>query len=114
MAFDVSTRQREIGIRMAVGAARGNVLRMVMRHGLALSVCGIGLGWLLNDGVVHLIGALFPEDFNNPKAGGFQVGFSNWSSAALLLAVLGLTTLAAYIPARRASGVDPNVALRCE
>jgi predicted permease len=115
VAFDVSTRTREIGIRMALGAARGKVLRMVLLHGLTLSVCGIGLGWLLNDGVVHLIGALFPENFNSqPKAGGFAVYFSNWSYAGLLLAVLSLTMLAAYIPARRASRVDPNVALRCE
>jgi predicted permease len=114
VAFDVSTRTREIGIRMALGAARGNVLRMVLRHGLALSVCGIGLGWLLNDGVVRLIGSLFPENFNNPNGGGLSVEFSDWSYAALLAAVLCLTMLAAYIPARRASRVDPNVALRCE
>ncbi len=69
VAFDVSTRTREIGIRMALGAARGSVLRMVLRHGLVLSVCGIGLGWLLNDRVVHLIGALFPENFNNLNQG---------------------------------------------
>ena len=46
VAHAVSQRTREIGIRMAVGARPGNVLRMVLRHGLLLSIAGIALGWL--------------------------------------------------------------------
>jgi putative ABC transport system permease protein len=113
VAYDVSTRTREIGIRMALGAARGSVSRMVLRQGLALAACGIGVGLLLNYGVAHSLMAL--GDFTQPGGvKGIDVEFSDLSYAALMLAVLGLTMLAAYIPARRAARVDPNVALRCE
>jgi putative ABC transport system permease protein len=113
IAYDVSTRTREIGIRMALGAARGSVLRMVLWHGLVLSVCGIGVGMLLNYGAGRLLVFAFRIN-QSDTADGWRFEFSNLSFALLLLAVLALTTLAAYIPARRAARVDPTVALRCE
>jgi ABC-type antimicrobial peptide transport system permease subunit len=113
VAYDVSTRTREIGIRMALGAARGKVLRMMLRQGLVPAAFGIGIGLLLNYGVARVLMTVFAPNIN-PKGGGAPLDFSHFSLAALVLAVLGLTVLAAYIPARRAARVDPNVALRCE
>ncbi len=113
VAYDVNTRTREIGIRMALGAAGGKVLRMVLRQGLAPAASGIGAGLLLNYGVARVLMAVFAPNIN-PKGGGAPLDFSYSSLAALVLAVLGLTVLAAYIPARRAARVDPNIALRCE
>jgi predicted permease len=102
MAYAVSTRTREIGIRMAVGANRGEVLRMVLRQGLALALSGLAVGLVLSAGVARVLRATFPGD--SPLA------------AYLLVtpAVLAVTMLAAYLPARRASRVDPMTALRDE
>ncbi len=112
VAYDVNTRTREIGIRMALGAPRGKVLRMVLRQGLALAACGIAVGLLLNYGAARLLISLFPANINT-NGGGVPIVFG-WPLRILALTVAGLTILAAYIPARRAARVDPNVALRCE
>jgi hypothetical protein len=113
VAYDVSRRTREIGIRMALGATRGSLLRMVLRHGLVLAICGIGAGLLLNSYIVEPILFGFIPPNNNPK-GGVQFEFGDGALAVLMLAVLALTMLAAYIPARRAASVLPSVALRSE
>jgi putative ABC transport system permease protein len=113
VAFDVSTRTREIGIRMALGAASGKVLRMVLRQGAVLSLCGIGAGLLLNYGVGRLLTSLLPST-PNPRGPGVGVDFGYPTITMFVMVVLVLTMLAAYIPARRAARVDPNVALRCE
>jgi len=117
VAYDVSTRTREIGVRMALGAARGSLMRQVLRQGLVLGVCGIVSGLLLNSYVFEpIFAALIPPN-NSPSASpdkGVEFGFSHTGIALLMLAVLALTLLAAYIPARRAASVDPSTALRCE
>jgi putative ABC transport system permease protein len=113
VAYDVNTRTREIGIRMALGAPRGKVLRMVLRQGLVLAACGIAVGLLLNYGAAHLLISLFPTNINSSNGEGFPIVFG-WPLRVLALTVVGLTILAAYLPARRAARVDPNVALRCE
>ncbi len=102
MAYAVSTRTREIGIRMAIGANRGEVLRMVLRQGFVLAASGMGMGLVLSVGVARLLRSTFPGD--SPLA------------AYLLVTpmVLAVTMLAAYLPARRASRVDPMTALRDE
>ena len=104
IAYSVARRTREIGIRVAVGAAPGNVLRLVMRQGVTLAVVGAGLGALLAAGAARFLsGALYGVGAADPIA---------WGSAfaALFVAVL----LANYIPARRAMRVDPVTALRIE
>jgi predicted permease len=117
VAYDVSTRTREIGIRMALGAARASLLRMVLLQGLVLAICGIGAGLLLNFyGVEPMLEGFIPPN-NNVKAGGgggVEFEFGAAAVTVLMLAVLALTMLAAYIPARRAASVDPSTALRCE
>jgi len=104
MAFSTTARTREIGIRMALGAARGKILGMVLRETLVLVAIGIAIGILAAVAASRLIATLLyrlrPTD-------------------PLTIAVAGLlmviaAALAGYIPARRASRVDPTVALRYE
>jgi putative ABC transport system permease protein len=104
VSFSVKQRTNEIGIRMALGASNSAILRMVLGHGLRLALAGIGIGlagafWLSS----LLSGLLYEVQPNDPLA---------ILSAALLLAAVAL--LAAYLPARRASRVDPVIALRYE
>ena len=104
MAYSVSQRTREIGVRMALGAQRGDVLRLVLRQGMALAVIGLAIGLAGGFGLSRYMSTLlFEVSERDPWI---------FSGVALLL---GLVTLAAcLIPARRASGVDPLVALRYE
>ena len=103
VAYAVSRRTREIGIRMAIGADRGVVLRMVLRQGVVLALVGLAIGLVGSLGAGQLLIAAFPTGNNQRDFG------------ALLLVVpivLAVTSLAAYIPARRASRVNPMQALR--
>jgi macrolide transport system ATP-binding/permease protein len=105
VAYAVSRRTREIGIRMAIGADRAVVLRMVLRQGLLLAVVGLVVGLVASVGAGRVLRAAFPSG-NNER-----------DLAALLIVipiVLAVTFLAAYLPARRASRVNPVQALRYE
>ena len=102
VAHAVSQRTREIGIRMAVGARPGDVLLMVMRHGLFLSLAGLALGLAAAAAMNNLLRAAFPVSSGvNPGLFAFVVP-----------ALLAVTLAAALIPARRASRIDPLIALR--
>ena len=104
VAYSVTRRTREIGIRMAIGAAKSDVLAMVLRQGLILSVSGIAVGGVASVVVARaLSAALVGIGRPNPIT---------YIIVPLLLA--GMTTAASYVPARRASLVDPLVALRYE
>jgi macrolide transport system ATP-binding/permease protein len=104
IAYSVSQRTREIGVRMALGAQRGSVYQLIMKEAGWLTGVGIGVGLLCAIGFATLIrGLLF--------------GVRSWDLTTLagVAAVLGVSALlASYIPARRAAGVDPVVALRYE
>ena len=103
-AYVVSRRTREIGIRMALGADRGNVLWLVLREGLILTLAGLGIGLLLSFGTAQLLSSLLYE-------------VSTLDPVVFILATLLLaasTLLASYLPARRATRVVPMVALREE
>jgi len=102
IAYSVSQRTREIGIRMAIGASERRVLAMVLRQGLGLSAIGIAVGLLLTFALSTVIGDLL--NGVNPRDPAVYV-----AGASLLLAV---TLFATYLPARRASQVDPQSALR--
>ncbi len=104
LAYVVAERRREIGIRMAVGAARRSVLSMVLRQGIGLTMVGlvVGLGGALV--VNHVAAALF---FGVEPADPVT-----YAAVALFICLVGL--VACYAPARRATRVDPVVVLRQE
>jgi putative ABC transport system permease protein len=105
VAYAVSRRTREIGIRMAIGAGRPAVLQMMLRQGLVLAIAGLAVGLLASAGAERLLQAAFPNGDN---------GFHPMALVLVAPAVLAVTFLAAYIPARRASRLDPMTALRYE
>jgi ABC-type antimicrobial peptide transport system permease subunit len=108
VAYAASRRTREIGIRMAIGADRATVLRMVLRHGMVLAIGGLGVGLLASVGADRALRSLFP---------GGPGGDGRTDVMAFLLVgatVLAVTLLSAYVPARRASRVNPTEALRHE
>jgi putative ABC transport system permease protein len=104
MSYDVARRTRELGVRMALGAARHKVVRMVLRE--TLSVFGVGavLGILMAAGAGRLISSLL-----------FGVSATDPATVAVAVAVMLATALVAgYLPARRASKIDPILALHHE
>jgi len=104
MAFVVSQRTQEIGIRMALGARAPDVLKLVVTDGMRLAIVGLVLGLAASWGLTRFISALlFGVQPTDPLT--FSV-----VSLALLLAAF----LACYVPARRATKVDPLNALRYE
>jgi predicted permease len=104
MAYSVVRRTNEIGIRMALGARRPQVLWMVLRESVVMVVLGLALGLPLGLGATRWIKSFL---FGVPPVDLFAIG-----AAVLLMA--GVSTLAAYLPARRATKIDPLVALRYE
>jgi predicted permease len=107
MAYTVSRRTHEIGIRMALGAQRKDVLRMVTGKGIVLGAFGVGIGLALG---APLMWQLLPAD--DQTAIPFDRHILVFLAAAFLMGLAAL--LASYIPARRAIKVDPIVALRHE
>ena len=102
MSYAVAQRTQEIGIRMALGAERRDILRMVLRHGSLMAVTGIALGVVAALGLARLITSLL-----------FQVSATDPPTFSIVPVVLiAVALLACYIPARRATRVDPLVALR--
>src|SRR5581483_12224010 len=104
MAYSVTQRTREIGIRMALGANRGGVLRMVMTRGLLLALSGIAIGLAI---ALAAAPQLAPLLYRVSPADPVSIG-----GAALFLIVVAI--FASLIPALRATRVDPIVALRQE
>ena len=107
VASNVSQRSREIGLRMAIGANQARVLRMVLGQGLRATLIGLILGLLLTWGAQTGLRAAFPG--GNPSDGRSLVEY-----LLVTAAMLAVTGLAAYLPARRAARMDPTNALRHE
>ena len=104
ISYSVSLRTREIGIRMALGAQRGDVLRMVIGQAIVLATIGVVLGLSASYALTSLMTTLL-----------FGVKPTDPATFVVTAAILSITALiAAYLPARRATKVDPLVALRCE
>jgi predicted permease len=104
ISYTVSQRQREIGIRLALGAQRGDVLQMVLRQGAKMAVLGVAIGLCGAVGLTRLMTSLL---FGVSPFDPFTFG-----AVAVLLMAVALT--ACYVPGRRATRVDPMVALRYE
>jgi len=104
LAYAVGQRRRELGIRLALGASRGDVMSQVVGDGIRLAVAGIVIGVVIALAITRLLSALL-----------YGVGASDPMTFVGVVALLALVSLvASYLPARRAARVDPMVALRYE
>jgi len=103
-AYSVSQRTQELGLRMALGADSRDIISLVLKRGLALTVAGLAAGLLGAGALTRLLNALLFE--TSP------LDVSTFLGATLV--ILAVHLLACYVPARRATKVDPMVALRCE
>jgi predicted permease len=102
MAYFVSQRTGEIGVRMALGAQRRDVLKLVVRQGMSFALAGVAIGFIVSLALARLIsGMLFGVSPNDPV-----------TLALFTMLLVGVALLANYIPARRAAMVDPMTALR--
>ena len=104
ISYSVSRRTQEFGIRMALGASEGEILRLVLKEALRLAIAGVGAGIVVALGLTRLIASLL-------------YGIRPTDPATLIVLPPLLTAaalLAAYLPARRATRVDPTAALRHE
>ena len=104
VSFSVSQRTREIGIRMALGASKNTVLRLVLHRSMSAAASGIALGLAGSMALTRfLTGMLFEVKPMDPLV-----------LSAVVLTLTAVAFAACYFPARRATKVDPMIALRCE
>jgi putative ABC transport system permease protein len=104
LSYSVSQRMREIGVRVALGAQNGHVMRLVLRQGMLLALLGIGFGLLFSFGATRVVASiLYDTSPTDPL-----------SFAGISAMLAGIAALACYLPARRALEVNPLEALRGE
>jgi putative ABC transport system permease protein len=104
VSYQVGQRARELGIRVALGATRGQILRVVVGQGLKPIAAGLLAGLIATLALTRLIQALL-----------YQVSPRDpWTIAAISAVLAAVACLACYVPARRATKIDPIAALRCE
>jgi putative ABC transport system permease protein len=104
ISYSVLRRTREIGIRLALGAQREDILRLILRQGVIATLAGVGIGLVAGLGLTQVMASLL-----------YGINAGDWivfAGVAIFLAAVAIT--ASYVPARRATQVDPMVALRNE
>jgi putative ABC transport system permease protein len=104
ISYLVGRRTNEIGVRMALGARRSDVFRLVLRNAMSVALAGVAIGFLVSLALPRLVAATFP---------GIHV-HAAWIVVCTPLAVTLVALASSYLPARRASRIDPMVALRYE
>jgi putative ABC transport system permease protein len=104
LAFGVTQRTREIGVRLALGAEAREVIRLIMREGMGLTAIGLVIGCAGALAAVRLLGTQLYETST----------YDPWTFAAVPIVLALGALVACYLPARRASSVDPIAALRVE
>jgi putative ABC transport system permease protein len=107
ISYSMTQRVREIGIRMALGAVKRDLLRMVIGHGLRLALAGVAIGL-----AAQLILARVLLSFSHLLYG--VRATDPWTFLAVSLVLIGAALAACYLPARRAAALDPMIALRQE
>jgi putative ABC transport system permease protein len=104
MRYTVAQRTHELGIRIAFGAKRSDLLRLIIGHGMKLALLGVAAGLMVSLWLTRVLAhLLFGVSATDP---------ATFAGVAILLA--GVALLACYLPARKAAKVDPIAALRCE
>ena len=115
LSYQVTQRTREIGVRMALGADRGSILRTFLNRGFAVGLVGIAIGlaasWMMRAIVGHLL-ADAGIDAANGAAGVVMSGVQ--AAVVAALTILFSTLAASWLPARRAASIEPMQALRAE
>jgi predicted permease len=117
VSYLVGQRTHEIGLRMALGARRTDVLRLILGHGMKMALAGVAFGLAAAFGLTRLMAQTAPDEAARTKSANLLFGVSatdplTFFAVALVLLLVALA--ACYIPARRAMRVDPMVALRYE
>jgi putative ABC transport system permease protein len=104
VSYTVSQQTHHIGVRMALGAQASDIMKMVLKEGLALALAGVGVGVVAALALMRFLKSLL-----------FEVQTSDTTTfAVVVVSLFVVTLLACYIPARRAAKVDPLIALRYE
>ncbi len=104
VSYSIAQRRREIGVRMALGADRANIRNLILQQGMSTAVIGISIGVCMAFALVRFLAS-------------FLFGVSSWDPVVFLsapLALISVVLFAVWLPARRATKVDPMVALRCD
>ena len=104
VSYSVAQRTREIGVRVALGATRRDVVRLILRQGATYSLAGIAIGAVGGVGFSRVLSTLAPGIISGDA----------WTFAAVTMLLLAVALIASYIPARRGAAVDPLAALRAE